>query len=783
MQGWAKRWCNIKLGVLSYSKTENGPSRGSVQLHQSVFSISPKTLSINIDSGNELFRFKYFTREEFDRWIQAIKISVDNASQQLMEFPSRGSLANRREDLAVLAIERSLSIRQNVINNGEPSNLLAEDNGPEIQSKIHHLQETLATVLSQLNSQGAPASTPMGQSSSQQSSSSEAPKTPNQRTKFISFRTKRDTTTANGGSSAGSGSSDNLDFIRNNLKNLVQSALQDANWLDENLQKELDIKRKLELQYLNAVGNMSNTGNSRASSPFVSNSRTSSNNALPEHLQITTLSNGSRVNGHRSRRSRFLSTASIETTGADEEFFDAIDIDEQENIQSPIDIRFNDDSPTFPEDDDDVADPVIIDENDDDDEDSPNENTSTPSLVLSPKKSQSSKPFTRRSALPAPTNANDVNFLSFLRKNIGKDLSTISMPVSFNEPLSILQKMCEEFEYSEYLDRALNSTSSMDRLLMVTAFAFSAYASSGYRAERKPFNPLLGETYENHRPDKGFRYLSEKVSHNPLIFACHCASIEPGWEVWGEARPKSKFWGKSMELNSLGTTHITFKNSLSGSDKSDHFVYNKSVTWMRNIVGGTKYIEQAGEVKITNLTTGEFAKIVFKESTLWTSSNQEAKATLHDSKGNIVHKLTGQWNNNLMIEKSKDNLEIIWKAKPLPSNADSMYCFTSFAMELNEVTPDIEGQLPITDSRLRPDQRLYEEGKVELAESEKVRLEEGQRARRRDREGKGETYQPSWFKLKTQSDHEKQNEEAYIYEGGYWEAKNEGKFTNLTQIF
>lgn len=49
------------------------------------------------------------------------------------------------------------------------------------------------------------------------------------------------------------------------------------------------------------------------------------------------------------------------------------------------------------------------------------------------------------------------------------------------------------------------------RILNVAAFAVSGYASTDGR-NCKPFNPLLGETYEADYPDKGVRFFSEKVS-------------------------------------------------------------------------------------------------------------------------------------------------------------------------------------------------------------------------------------------------------------------------------
>lgn len=49
-------------------------------------------------------------------------------------------------------------------------------------------------------------------------------------------------------------------------------------------------------------------------------------------------------------------------------------------------------------------------------------------------------------------------------------------------------------------------------MVYVAAFAVSSYGSSYFRAGSKPFNPLLGETYECIREDKGFRFIAEQVS-------------------------------------------------------------------------------------------------------------------------------------------------------------------------------------------------------------------------------------------------------------------------------
>ena len=49
--------------------------------------------------------------------------------------------------------------------------------------------------------------------------------------------------------------------------------------------------------------------------------------------------------------------------------------------------------------------------------------------------------------------------------SLGKDLSRVSMPVSLNEPLSALQRLCEEVQYSELLDQAAALDDPCDRMV------------------------------------------------------------------------------------------------------------------------------------------------------------------------------------------------------------------------------------------------------------------------------------------------------------------------------
>lgn len=72
----------------------------------------------------------------------------------------------------------------------------------------------------------------------------------------------------------------------------------------------------------------------------------------------------------------------------------------------------------------------------------------------------------RRTCLPAPCpNTSNISLWNILRNNIGKDLSKVAMPVELNEPLNTLQRLCEELEYSELLDKAAHIPNALERMV------------------------------------------------------------------------------------------------------------------------------------------------------------------------------------------------------------------------------------------------------------------------------------------------------------------------------
>lgn len=47
-----------------------------------------------------------------------------------------------------------------------------------------------------------------------------------------------------------------------------------------------------------------------------------------------------------------------------------------------------------------------------------------------------------------------------------------------------------------------------------------------------------------------------QVSHHPMIVACHCEGT--GWKFWGDSNLKSKFWGRSIQVDPVGILTLEF---------------------------------------------------------------------------------------------------------------------------------------------------------------------------------------------------------------------------------
>ena len=392
-----------------------------------------------------------------------------------------------------------------------------------------------------------------------------------------------------------------------------------------------------------------------------------------------------------------------------------------------------------------------------------------------------------RHRLPAPRPIQrGFSLWSILKNAIGRDLSRITMPATINEPLSALQRFVEEFEHASFLTSAALSSDPYERLLYVTAFALSSYHGALLR-DSKPFNPLLGETFE--WSNNQLRFLGEQVSHHPPVSCFHVQGFDDEHEnqlyhVQGELELKSKFWGTTLNVFPAGRIELFLETT------QERYVWNKASISIHNLVLGQLWLDFHGEIQIKNVTTGDIAKIRLTKARGFGMDRGNLEGKIFNGQKEEVYVVDGNYTKSIYARPSTESHRYeIFRAAELPPDAAEQYNMTPFAVALNDLRGAEPGELPRTDSRFRTDIRALEVGEFGRATSEKLRLEQKQRQTRKVRKENGQKYIPMWFNLRRTDikdlsrimDHDQTS--VWKFRDEYWKRKEKRNWGGCPDIF
>ncbi|KAJ2274512.1 hypothetical protein J3F81_002209, partial [Coemansia sp. RSA 371] len=222
-------------------------------------------------------------------------------------------------------------------------------------------------------------------------------------------------------------------------------------------------------------------------------------------------------------------------------------------------------------------------------------------------------------------------------------------------------------EYCDMLEIAMMLPCSADRTLFVAGFAMSNYALTfGHIA--KPFNPLLGETFEYVHHDKCYCALSEQVEHHLPISACWVEG--KNYVYHADTNIKSKFNSGSLTVVPTGVCQVELKLPLAFLDHDDkknagaacqlphineaegyfteHYKWNKLTTNVNGIMIANFWIEHVGDLDVLNHHSGDCTKITFMQLG-WTGHNKfKVTGEALDHQGNKVYDIAGDWTSKLM---------------------------------------------------------------------------------------------------------------------------------------
>jgi len=216
-----------------------------------------------------------------------------------------------------------------------------------------------------------------------------------------------------------------------------------------------------------------------------------------------------------------------------------------------------------------------------------------------------------------------------------KDLIGISLPVRIFEPRSYLERITDSWCYAtELLYKAALEKDPVERLKLIICFAIGGLHNTC--RQKKPFNPILGETYEASYED-GAQIFCEQVSHHPPVTA---------WQVFGPGN-SYKFYGYGEWVASFSV------NAVSGQQKGRHviefqdgskIVYNLPQVVLQGVLWGERVMNYEGTINFIDEKNGIGAVIYIpppQDPISWAAWWGGATKLPTDYLGGQVYKLKG----------------------------------------------------------------------------------------------------------------------------------------------
>ena len=340
----------------------------------------------------------------------------------------------------------------------------------------------------------------------------------------------------------------------------------------------------------------------------------------------------------------------------------------------------------------------------------------------------------------------------------------------------MLQRLCENFQYAGLLNKAAIETNSLKRLAYLAAFCIGGYSTNIHRT-LKPFNPLLGETFEYIDLDLKFRFLAEQVSHHPPISACYAEGENYVYYTNSNAKTKINILKGSIEVHSVGRSFLIFKKF-----NNEMISFTKPKVGVKNLIVGKLHLECFDSVNVTNHSNGESCVMSFPQDGFFSKKEKGiVEGYVKDSNNEVKMKIEGSIFSKIEIiyqENDCEKRECIYEN--IRGDNEQTYFFTDFTINLNNLTEEMKNLIAPSDSRLRPDQSALESGDFEKASFEKDRLENKQRVARKENEKKKIDYRPAYFE---ESYDEINGEVIYKYNRDYWLDRKNNNFSQLPSIY
>lgn len=232
----------------------------------------------------------------------------------------------------------------------------------------------------------------------------------------------------------------------------------------------------------------------------------------------------------------------------------------------------------------------------------------------------------------------------------GKGIMNVSLPVNIFESQSLLQRLLNSFGYAPIYLEAAGRESGLERFKYIVTFAICMLHLS--TDQRKPFNPILGETVQGFIGD--VEVYAEQTFHHPPI--SHHYSIGKSFKMRGYHEFIANTSANSVKARQKSACEVMFE---------DHSVFISMPTCViTGLMIGKRVFNWAGVMTIMDPHNGLFLEVIFNPEKKGAISGMFSKATttIDYFRGTILkvaktHPMMNPEVRNIISNDGKNSLE------------------------------------------------------------------------------------------------------------------------------
>jgi hypothetical protein len=158
----------------------------------------------------------------------------------------------------------------------------------------------------------------------------------------------------------------------------------------------------------------------------------------------------------------------------------------------------------------------------------------------------------------------------------GKSIMNISLPIDIFDARSLLEQWVWQNGLSSEILELDEKLSPLEKLKYSTTFAFAKFHLQG--APLKPFNPIIGETFQCKLNDSN--YYLEQIAHHPPIFSFYAKGKH--YKLYGYEESSASTGVNSLTVFYKGNFVIEY------SDGTKHIIVYPTLTFTGIIMGDRK---------------------------------------------------------------------------------------------------------------------------------------------------------------------------------------------------